>query len=260
MDMHPISLFDQIVLKPSRDKQLEFSSNLILREKQENLIVRAIHILEEFLGTKIQIRIELRKTVPIGAGLGGGSANAAGILVVLNHIFSLGLTDNHLINLALELGADVPFFISPKSSLVKGIGEILVPTEAFDSNFYLLLLVPNFEISTSSAYKNCNISGRKELLQSYTKKELSKVSFSENDFWLWASKEYTVLNSAAEVFSNCGAVCTGMSGSGSTLFAVFSKKEERDYIWTELCNHNTWNYYPCNLLNEYSYRPIYLNI
>ena len=152
--MTPISLADRLTLEvtPSDDNGIEFScDDPSLPIGEDNLVVRAAKLFREATKLGAGIRIVLEKKIPHGAGLGGGSSDAASTLLGLNELFGAGLTDDDLLELAARLGSDVPFFIVRSAAVCRGRGEIVTPT-SITGDLNLLLLKPDFAVPTSWAY------------------------------------------------------------------------------------------------------------
>jgi len=252
LDYLPIALFDRIELHPSAGNSLELEGNLENVSSEDNLIIKAVRLLERELGQPIFLKIRLEKNIPTGAGLGGGSGNAAGILVVLNRLLNLSLSENRLQQLALKLGADVPFFITPRPSLAQGIGQNLTPLPDFEP-LHLLLIYPGFSISTAEAYKICHISGQTAPLNRYTPEEIAALSPEMNDFWSPLTKRYPVLKKCQRYLMESNASAAGLSGSGSTIFGIFETKEKRDQAALSLKFQFGWQVVPCETLRSYDY-------
>ncbi|MBU2643863.1 4-(cytidine 5'-diphospho)-2-C-methyl-D-erythritol kinase [bacterium] len=252
LDYIPVSLFDQIELQPCNSNSLELTGNLAGLSVDDNLIIKAIRLLEWEIGQPISLRIHLQKNIPTGAGLGGGSGNAAGTLVVLNRLLHLSLSDHRLKQMAIQLGADVPFFISPQPSLACGIGEQLTPLPDFDP-LPLLLVYPGFPISTAEAYRICLISGENAPLHQYTMDEICRLKPEMNDFWGPLTIHYPALEKCRMTLMENKASASGLSGSGSTIFGVFETREIRDRAAASLKNHSSWQIFPCETLASYRY-------
>jgi 4-diphosphocytidyl-2-C-methyl-D-erythritol kinase len=171
------------------------------------------------------LKIHLHKAIPIGAGLGGGSSDAACMLKVLNTHFKLGLGKSKLRTLALELGSDCPFFIDCVPSLATGRGEIMTPVKPILSGFYLVLVNPSVRIDTAEAYKNCLPS-----MPTTSLGELSAHPIEEwreliiNDFGEFACKKHSVIGELQQWMYRSGALFSLMSGSGSSVYGVFGSK------------------------------------
>lgn len=221
---YPIyDLYDTLTFELS--DSFEFSSNSpFIHNDKDNLIIKAKVLLEEFTRKKINAKINLTKRIPIGAGLGGGSSDAAATLISLNELFKLNLINEQLIHLALELGSDVPFFIKAKPAIGKSRGEILehIP---FQINYPILIINPKIHISTKEAYQNImpckNEFDYKEIIHSKT------INFSllrekvKNDFEEFVFNKYPQIKKIKEILYSNDALFASMSGSGSTVFGIF---------------------------------------
>jgi len=252
LDFLPISLFDQIELRPARSGSLELETNQHNIDIEENLVVKAVRLLEREIGQSIPVKIKLEKHIPSGAGLGGGSGNAAGMLVILNRILNLSMSDHQLAALGMQIGADVPFFVSPRPSLGRGIGELLSPIHDFGP-LYLLLIYPDFSISTAEAYGICHISGGSAPLSTYNLDEICSLTPEMNDFWIPLAKRYPKLESYRSTLMKTGSCAAGLSGSGSTVFGVFRSIKERDLAAGGLEKQKGWEVYRCQTLQQYTY-------
>ncbi|MBU2513102.1 4-(cytidine 5'-diphospho)-2-C-methyl-D-erythritol kinase [bacterium] len=252
MDLIPVSVFDRIRLSPSDSGRVELRTNLPGVNQEDNLIIKAIRLLEKEAGKKFSLSIELDKKIPWGAGLGGGSGNAAGTLVMANRLLRLNIPDDRLSLLALSLGADVPFFLNPRPSLAEGIGERLTVLQRFDP-INLLLVYPGFPVSTKLAYSICNKSKRQRLLHHYSLDEFRSLTPDNNDFWYPLVERYPQLKVTRETILKQGALFSGLSGSGSTLFGVFPDEETRNKAYSNLFEKNDWKVFKCETLPEYKY-------
>ena len=215
--MAPVSVFDQLTI--SRASDVEFTcDDPSLPAGDDNLVVRTARLF--FGATRVEsgARIHLAKRIPHGAGLGGGSSDAAATLLGLNQMFGAALPRETLAKLASEIGSDVPFFIFESTARCTGRGELVAPT-TISPSFRLLLLKPTFGVSTPWAYSRWRES-----------KELPRVDYAPQEFggftfvndlerpvfekFLFLAQMKTWLRQQPEV----GAAL--MSGSGATLFAV----------------------------------------
>jgi 4-diphosphocytidyl-2-C-methyl-D-erythritol kinase len=252
MDLVPITLFDRIELNETRTGTIDFQTNLAGVAKEDNLAVKAIRVLEKETKTCFSLAVNLTKNIPTGAGLGGGSGNAAGILVVLNHWYDLQLSQVKLQELALKLGTDVPFFINPRPSLAEGIGDRLSDLPSFEP-LHLVLLYPGFPISTGYAYANCHISGRSNSKSGYTQADFANQSPGINDFWLSLAQEFPQLTTCRQALLDQGAVFAGLSGSGSTVFGIYRDEATCLQAFSKLKSETSWKLFPCTTLPGYSY-------
>lgn len=223
---YPIPLYDEITISNSQSLELHCNNNLNINNK-DNLIYKAAVIIQKYVlknfNKTITPKIELNKNIPIGAGLGGGSSDAANTLLALNQYYELNLDLNTLHNMAISLGSDVPFFLYNKPALISGRGEIIKPID-YTINSYLLLVFPNISISTAIAYKmlNRNENYQTSLIQpSNIIKDILFNDFEETVFKMYP--ELYTLKIKLNKLSNNKAL---MSGSGSSFFAFFDTEAE----------------------------------
>jgi 4-diphosphocytidyl-2-C-methyl-D-erythritol kinase len=195
-------------------------------DTDNNIVIRALLRLRGSNSFPF-LKIHLHKVIPVGAGLGGGSSDAACLLNVLNRHFSLNIEKSGLMALALELGSDCPFFIDGIPSLGSGRGEILEPVKTVLSGYYLVILNPGVQINTGEAYKNCNpdvpLSSLKE---TFEQPVIEWKKLIVNDFEDFAFKKYPVIGEIKEELYGSGALFSLMSGSGSSVYGIFQKKPE----------------------------------
>lgn len=252
MDLIPVSFFDTIDLQKTRSGKLELVSNLENVELEENLVTKAVRLLERKCDCRFSLTIHLKKNIPSGAGLGGGSGNAGGMLAVLNSWFNLGLSSELLMSWALEIGADVPFFISPRPRLAQGIGEQLSDLK-IETPLSLLLVYPGFPISTKQAYTNCRISSRQDPPGGYLPADFIKRSPDSNDFWNSLKSTYPELEQCQTALLEAGALYAGLSGSGSTVYAVFEDDASCLNAHSRIKKNPSWTSVTCRTLNNHIY-------
>jgi len=202
---------------------------------EDNLVLKAVEILRNKYPIPY-LRIHLHKSIPAGAGLGGGSSDAACMLRSLNKTFNLLLSSYELQAYAAKLGSDSPFFINCQPSFASGRGEILKPVTIFLNGLYIVLVNPGISISTREAYGNCVPAVPEKSLYDKIRYPVSKwKELIFNDF------EKTIFNSHPEIESikqalyGSGALYSSMSGSGSTIYGIFYEKpsipgELRKYV------------------------------
>lgn len=194
-----VDIYDLITIK-KLNKGFELTGAIVSSTK-ENLIDKAKGKLESYVNKELPCSIHLIKSLPIGAGLGGGSSNAASTLIGLNKLFSLNLDKNELVKLGTDLGADVPFFIANSGTAeVRGIGEKIKPIERVLSGYYVLAR-PHKRINTAEMYK--------------------KYDETNKSFFELASKSCPDVKKMYDYFSSISNE-VGMSGSGPTIFAGFN--------------------------------------
>jgi 4-diphosphocytidyl-2-C-methyl-D-erythritol kinase len=207
---------------------------------EDNLITRAVRLMQRKAGGPARLAIHLEKRIPLAAGLGGGSSNAATTLIALNRLYALGLSQADLASLGAELGADVPFFIYGGAAIVRGRGERLEPLVGCEP-LWLVLINPGIHVSTGWAYKNVNLKltnfrpiisvlSRMENIVLTGSQRMELINMLEEP----VIKRYPVIESIKTTLLTHGAEWAMMSGSGSTTFGVFSSKvaaeEARQHI------------------------------
>jgi len=196
-----------------------------------NLCVRAYKLLHEKFHLP-GVRIYLHKIIPMGAGLGGGSSDAAYTLSLLNTLFKMNLSENKLRRLALQLGSDCPLFINNYVQYAEGRGEVLTKINLDLTGMYLLIICPNIHISTTEAFSSI----RPQLTTScrVVVEQNIKTWKSDlvNDFETSVFSKHPELKAIKEKLYSLGADYAAMSGSGSTIFGLFSS-EIPEINWAE---------------------------
>jgi 4-diphosphocytidyl-2-C-methyl-D-erythritol kinase len=222
-----IDLCDDIVLTESAGAITLFSDSRDIPIDERNLAYRAAKLLRERTGIDKGVRIEIYKHIPISAGLGGGSSNAAVTLLGLNYIWDLGLSRDELLPIAKTIGADVPLFLSYPRAMGTGKGDEL-QTMPVKSKFYVILLNPQLHISTEWVYRNLKLELTKNkndiriIKFMLERDEIEKAaSLMFNDLESAVTEKYSVISDMKEALRLAGAAGSLMSGSGSTVFGIF---------------------------------------
>jgi 4-diphosphocytidyl-2-C-methyl-D-erythritol kinase len=220
---YPINLCDKIIIEDSDSFHFSVSDNSI-GDKSTNLIVKAKNLLEEYSGEKLNYNIFLEKHIPVGAGLGGGSSDAAFVLIKLNEMAKLDLSGLELFDLALELGSDVPYFLNPKPCFAEGRGEIFHPLKIY-IDLPIVIVNPGIHVPTAWAYSlivsKPSSFNLKEItsLDSYNLRNLAdKIG---NDFERIVIEKYPKIKELKRLHIKMGSIFTLMSGSGSTVFGIY---------------------------------------
>jgi 4-diphosphocytidyl-2-C-methyl-D-erythritol kinase len=214
--MAPITLYDSLELGAA--EAFEFYCDEPGLASDDNLVVRAARLFFSETNREPNIRLTLRKKIPYGAGLGGGSSDAAATLRGLNRFFEAGLSSEKLSTLAAQLGSDVPFFLNETAAICRGRGEIVTPS-ALPNPLTLLLLKPEFGVPTSWAYSRWQDS-REIPGVSYKDQEFGGQNFV-NDLERPVFEKFVVLAHMKTWLCQQPEVGAAlMSGSGSTIFAV----------------------------------------
>jgi len=230
-----IGLWDQIVLQKRDDQKIQLEiENSNIPADETNLCYRAARLFQERYSEFSGCHLLLKKKIPDGSGLGGGSSDAASTLLGLNNLFDLPFTYNELIVLAGKLGADVPFFMRNGLAIGRGIGNELDYVEK-QWNFYVLVLCPNYKISTRWAYENYKISLTNEeknvILKNQFLNEIQIDNFFEffvNDFESLVFEYYPELQELKQALYHQGAFFASLSGTGSAVYGLFHERGDVD--------------------------------
>ena len=230
----PVQLKDALEVVPmdeafpsSYDCDLKVTNLAIEGDEQRNLVVRAYHLLKQGFPQMPRVHAHLYKAIPTQAGMGGGSSDCAAMLLLLNRMFALGLTEQQLIGYAARLGADCPIFILNRPAYAEGIGERLQPMEMDLSGYFLAVVRPDIPVPTKEAFslikpqrpkKNCRVIVSQPI--ETWRDELT------NDFEQSVFALHPEIGAVKERLYQLGAVYAAMSGSGSALFGIFRKQPD----------------------------------
>ncbi|MFQ5730258.1 MAG: 4-(cytidine 5'-diphospho)-2-C-methyl-D-erythritol kinase [Waddliaceae bacterium] len=241
--LQQIDLRDEIEVSSDKSPEIRFScNNPNLPADASNLCVRAAVLLKQKTGVTSGVTIRLNKTIPVGAGLGGGSSNAAATLLALNQLWGLNLEAGVLQKWSAELGSDVPFFIRGGAAIATGKGEILQPRKEL-AHLPILVVFPKLAISTQWAYGQLNLSLTKKKknanLASFNDINFNMVDFTKtlrNEFEEIIFAEFPVLRQIKKQMEESKALFSSLSGSGSALFAIFRHETEARMASTKFRN------------------------
>ena len=225
---YPIELCDTLEFVKGEETKFTYSGLDIEGESDNNLIMKAYRLLKEEFNLP-PINIHLHKAIPMGAGLGGGSADAAFMLKMLNDEFNLGLSAQELEKRAAKLGADCAFFIENKQILGKGIGNIFEPTTVNLAGYHIVLIKPEVHVSTAEAYGGCKPQRWNVPLEEAVKHPITEwKNYVFNDFEKTVFSAHPELAKIKNMLYNKGAIYAAMSGSGSTIYGIFDKEIEQN--------------------------------
>ncbi|RYZ26351.1 MAG: 4-(cytidine 5'-diphospho)-2-C-methyl-D-erythritol kinase [Chitinophagaceae bacterium] len=225
---YPLALQDalEIIQHPSPSTDLEFSSSGLQVEGNlsDNICVKAYHLLKSHFPELPTIKMHLHKAIPMGAGMGGGSADGAFTLMLLNKKINLGIKEQSLIDYALQLGSDCPFFIKNTPCYATGRGEKLENISLDLSGYKFVLVNPQVHINTGWAFSQINpISGRQSLEEIIHRPIESWKKNLRNDFEAAVFHHYPEIENIKTALYKEGALYASMTGSGSTVFGIFQK-------------------------------------
>jgi 4-diphosphocytidyl-2-C-methyl-D-erythritol kinase len=227
---YPVRIYDEITVKISKingKNAVTVKTNLRKEIKAIDNICHkaALMFLEKFsIKDSYKIDIKIKKNIPIGAGLGGGSSDAASVLKILQKYFKVS-NRSEILRCAQDLGSDVPFFILSKPAYATGKGEKLTPLPKFKVKQKMLIVNPNIHISTPWAYKQLGIKNYKlRILNKINKFDLNDERLMINDFERVVFKKYPKIEKIKYAMYQLGAGFALMSGSGSTVYGMFTPK------------------------------------
>ena len=211
-----IDLFDEMIIKKTSSKYLSVQTNIgPTINGRKNIVYKAVKELSDYIGEEIHCDISIKKNIPLGGGLGGGSSNAAGALIGINFLFDLGLSSGVLRRIGKKLGADVPFFIFGKNAHASGEGELLIEDQNLSKKRYLLLF-PEIHSSTEKLFSQWD-----ELDKSSQKRILEN---EENSFLPLFLQNHQDIKKIFNELTKLSPL--RLSGTGSTMFYAYENRCE----------------------------------
>jgi len=253
--MVPIGLYDRIRLTVGGDGIRLSSNDPGLPLDRHNLAWRAADAFFNLVQKPAGLCIDLEKHIPVGAGLGGGSSDAATVLLGLNAFFGHPFSRPQLMAAGRRLGADVPFFLHGGPALATGIGDVLAPCPDLAPRD-VLLIFPAINVSTADVYRGLNL-GLTKCRDPFKKDPLKDQRFDParhlfNDLESVAVARYPQIDAAKSLLIEAGAIGALMSGSGSAVFGLFATTEDADRavaaITGRIAQH--WKLYRCSMLTD----------
>ena len=234
MIMQTIDLYDIIKITENDIDEININSNsLDIPLNKNNIVYKAAEVLKERFNIKSGLNIFIQKNIPVAAGMAGGSCNAAAVLVGLNKLWNLNLSEKQLQEIGLTLGADVPFCISGKTALAQGIGEELTYIKGLPKDTSILICKPNLFVSTKDVYQGLDLDNIKDRPDN----KLLIKCLEEGNIKLLSENMVNVLESVTskmheeildieKIMLDNNALGSMMSGSGPTVFGLFEKEED----------------------------------
>lgn len=243
MIMQTVGIFDKIDLIRTEEPGIQVETNLYyLPCNENNLVYKAAKLLMDEFHIEEGVKIKLKKFIPVAAGMAGGSSDAAAVLVGVNKMFGLGLTKKALMERGVRIGADVPYCIMRGTALSQGIGEILTPLPPMPQ-CQVLIAKPGINVSTKFVYENLHANDLKKedhpdidgMVEAIKRKDLYGVtSRFGNVLEKVTEKEYPVISQIKSKMISLGAVNAMMSGSGPTVFGVFTRPQAAEEAYEEM--------------------------
>ena len=232
---YPVPLFDELTIRESDDEDiLTLEGNPLEGEVQDNLVLRAVRLLRQEGFPVPPLSIDLKKVIPSGAGLGGGSSDAACMMKTLTQLYNLPLSEAQMKDLVSKLGADCAFFINPQPLFAEGIGDIFTPIQLSLNGWYLMLVKPEVHVSTRDAY-----AGVRPHRPACSLLEVAKLPVGQwegkmlNDFEENIFFKHPLLREIKEELYRQGAAYASMSGSGSTIFGLFRSRPTCENLFSK---------------------------
>ena len=222
--MVPIPLFDALEMIIDKKGGWNSTGLQIPGESTDNLILKAENLLKKDFQNLPNLNIHLHKNIPMGAGLGGGSADGAFALKMMSNLFDLHLDDFFLEEYAAELGSDCPFFIENTPAIARGRGEILEPIDLSLQGVHLVLINPGIHVSTKEAYSGVTPAAPKVKLEDVLADRSRWKAELVNDFEPSVFSSFPEIGEVKKQMYASGAFYAAMSGSGSSVFGLFEEK------------------------------------
>ncbi len=244
--MLPVSLYDEIIINKGKkilkktapkDHLTVTSNDPLVPQGRQNLVYKAASLVLNQKNINESVRIHVHKRIPVGAGLGGGSTDAAATLVGLNRLFRLGYTLKRLEKMSSALGADVPFFVKGVPARARGIGDRLTALRGVP-RLWLIILYPNFPVLTAEVYRNLPLKLTKAIVNTSINFSLRSPAnlrkLLVNDLETVTMGRYPRIGLLKEELARQGAVGVLMSGSGSSVFGVFQSRRSAQRAFLRL--------------------------
>lgn len=226
MLMQAVALYDRVTVRIEEQGLTVSCGAKGVPQGEGNIAWRAAHAVLEHSGARTGLSVSIEKNIPVAAGLGGGSSDAAAVLVAANRLLGAGLSRERLAELGAGLGMDVPFFFHGPTALARGRGEILQALPP-PPPFWVLLVNPGFETSTAWVYKNINLRLTKRVdCNKIARLKVGQIAGAlHNDLETFTASAHPVIGEIEEALRDAGALGARMSGSGPTVYGIFETEE-----------------------------------
>ena len=234
MIMQNVHIYDQILMEKQQEEGIWVKTNLYyLPANENNLVYKAARLLTDEFDLPGGLSIDLKKYIPVAAGMAGGSSDAAAVLFGMNRMYDLGLSLEELMERGVKIGADVPYCIMRGTALSEGIGEILTPLAPMPP-CYILVAKPGISVSTKFVYENLkaselayhpDIDGMMEALERQDLKALTDCMKEGNVLETVTVSAYPMIQKLKDAMLHYGALVSLMSGSGPTVFGIFDSRQ-----------------------------------
>jgi 4-diphosphocytidyl-2-C-methyl-D-erythritol kinase len=257
MIMQTIKLHDRIIIEPLPYGIDVVSNRRYVPSGAGNIAYKAAELITDRCNLKSGVRVKIDKRIPVAAGLGGGSSDAAAVLKGINELFSLGLSNKELMILGKEIGSDVPFCINGGTMLAEGIGEKLTELTGLN-NVPIVLVKPNIRISTSWVYKNFTLDKIKErpstelLIEALDNNNITLLAGNlKNVLETVTAERFRIIKKVKNMMIERGANGSLMSGSGPTVFGIFTDMDKAKSAFGKF-RKEKWNCFLTETISEES--------
>ncbi|MDR0401640.1 MAG: 4-(cytidine 5'-diphospho)-2-C-methyl-D-erythritol kinase [Endomicrobium sp.] len=246
--MQTIGLYDELYFELTDSEISLKCENCNLSNNKKNIIYKTIQAVKKYYNISNGVKVYLKKRIPIKAGLGGGSSDAASTLKSLIKLWKIKTSKNEIKKIAIKLGADVPFFLTAGTALCEGIGEIITPLKSI-GKLNVVLVNPGFGLSSNNVYKKIKFPLKNQIKINnifksficnhfFVKKEMLNYCFNRFEEFIFPN--YQEISKIKKTLSKLCDVSL-MSGSGTTVFGIYSDKTiKTENLKSKLNNHNNW--------------------
>ena len=250
-----IDLHDHISFRKIASSIRITSSNPTLPLDENNLVYKSCRLFQKAQGITEGLEVHIQKHIPIGGGLGGGSSNAAATLVAMNHLWKTNLSLAELLEMAIKIGSDVPFFLQGGIALGRGRGEILTPIQ-WPADWWIVLICPGIHVSSSWAYRQAKIALTKEekftkfrsIFKRYSPHTLRTMLINELEGVVF--QRHPILQEIKKQLYQRDAFYASMSGSGSSVYGLFSHRAQAEVAKASFCTDQGMETYLCRPISS----------
>jgi 4-diphosphocytidyl-2-C-methyl-D-erythritol kinase len=246
MIMQTLELHDDVIIEQIKEGIEVYCNSPWVPSNNQNIAYKAAELVMGLYGIKSGVSINIVKNIPVAAGLAGGSSNAAAVFKGLNEMFSLGISEQELMALGKQIGADVPYCIRGGTMLSEGIGEILTTLSQIPKT-HIVLIKPKIGVSTAWVYRNLDLTK----LNSRPETDLLIKAISERDIHYIASNmknvlesvtipKYPIIDEIKKKMISSNALGSMMSGSGPTVFGIYKDEKAAQSAWNVLKTDSRW--------------------
>jgi 4-diphosphocytidyl-2-C-methyl-D-erythritol kinase len=243
MLMQKVGVYDRLEIDVSAGAEIKsFCPQLALSAGVENIVVRAARLFLSYINEKCSVHVQIDKKIPVAAGMGGGSSDAASVLLALNEMLNVNLSRGELIDLGVQIGADVPFFLYDQSAAwATGIGERLQPWPGLPPVAFVLVN-PGIEVSTAWVFKTLGLTCSRPIakIPRFPVRTSDLIGLLHNDLEVVTCQRHPVITTIKERLISGGAAGALMSGSGPTAFGVFEDRSQAEKVAESLSVDTDW--------------------